>query len=142
MQNLNRVVLTGNLTRDPELKNTSSDLKVCRMRVACNGRVKRGGEWQDKANYFDVTCFGSQAENCARYLSKGRQIAIDGRLDWQEWEKDGQKRQAVQIIAETVQFISDGSDDGNRGGSSQAATQGEPAAPPVTAPPEDDDIPF
>src|SRR5512132_1771902 len=106
--NLNRVVLTGNLTRDPELRNTSGGTPVCSLRVACNTRRKDGfGEWVDKPNYFDVTVWGAQAENCATYLEKGRPVAIDGRLDWREWEaQDGSgKRQAVAIVAERVQFL-------------------------------------
>lgn len=106
--NVNVVVITGNLTRDPELRHTGGGTAVCDLRVAVNGRRKdQGGNWVDKPNYFDVTVFGGLAENCAQYLSKGRGVAIEGRLDWREWEaKDGSgKRQAVQIIADTVQFI-------------------------------------
>jgi single-strand DNA-binding protein len=106
--NINVVVITGNLTRDPEVRPTDGGT-VCRMRVAVNGRRRDGatGEWVDKANYFDVTVWGAQGENCATYLTRGRAVAIEGRLDWREWEaKDGSgKRQAVQIIADTVQFL-------------------------------------
>jgi single-strand DNA-binding protein len=119
--NVNRVVLTGNLTRDPELRSLPSGTSVCKMRVAVNSRRKDGasGEWVDKPNYFDVTVWGAQGENCANYLSKGRPVAVDGRLDWREWEaQDGSKRQAIEIIADTVQFLGsrEGSGNGNGGG--------------------------
>jgi single-strand DNA-binding protein len=114
--NVNVVVVTGNLTRDPELRHTGGGTAVCDMRVAVNSRRKdQSGNWVDKPNYFDVTVWGAQGENCANYLSKGRPVAIEGRLDWREWEaKDGGKRQAVQIIANSVQFL--GSRDGSGGG--------------------------
>jgi single-strand DNA-binding protein len=119
--NINRVVLTGNLTADPELRNLPSGMAVCKLRVACNTRRKgAGGEWEDKPNYFDVTVWGAQGENCARYLSKGRPVAIDGRLEWREWQdKDGNKRQSIDIIADSVQFLG-GRDDA--GGSSNGFT--------------------
>ena len=116
--NINVVVITGNLTQDPELRHTGGGTAVCELRVAVNSRRKDGttGEWIDKPNYFNVTVWGAQGENCANYLSKGRPVAIEGRLDWREWEaKDGGgKRQAVQIIANSVQFL--GSRDGGSGG--------------------------
>ena len=116
--NVNVVVITGNLTRDPELRHTGGGTAVCDLRVAVNSRRKDGqtGEWVDKPNYFDVTVWGAQGENCANYLAKGRPVAIEGRLDWREWEakEGGGKRQAVQIIANTVQFL--GSRDGGGGG--------------------------
>src|SRR5881398_2202281 len=114
--NINRVVMTGNLTRDPELRSTSGGTSVCSLRIACNTR-RRGasGDWEDKPNYFDVTVWGAQGENCANYLSKGRPVAVEGRLDWREWEdQGGNKRQSVEIIANTVQFL--GSRDGSGGG--------------------------
>jgi single-strand DNA-binding protein len=120
--NLNRVVITGNLTRDPELRSLPSGTSVCSLRVACNTRRKDNstGEWVDKPNYFDVTVWGAQGENCARYLSKGRPVAIDGRLEWREWEnQEGQKRQAVEIIADSVQFLG-GRDDAGGGNGFQA----------------------
>lgn len=144
--NINRVVLTGNLTRDPELRTTSSGTSVCSLRVACNTRRKdASGDWVDKANYFDVTVWGAQGENCATYLAKGRPVAVDGRLEWREWEQDGNKRQAVDIIADSVQFL--GSRDGGENGSRYTPQSDVPAdtadfqrapAPQGT----DDDIPF
>jgi single-strand DNA-binding protein len=114
--NINRVVMTGNLTRDPELRNLPSGTSVCSLRIACNTRRKdESGQWVDKPNYFDVTVWGAQGENCAQYLSKGRPVAIDGRLEWREWQdKDGNKRQSTDIIADSVQFL--GSRDGGENG--------------------------
>jgi single-strand DNA-binding protein len=106
--NINRVMITGNLTRDPELGSTPGGTSVCKLRVAVNSRRKDdSGNWVDKPNYFDVTVWGAQGENCAQYLAKGRPVAIDGRLNWREWEaKDGSgKRQSVDIIADSVQFL-------------------------------------
>src|SRR5205809_8077782 len=106
--NINRVVLVGNLTRDPELKNLPIGTNVCSLRIAVNSRRRdESGTWVDKPNYFDVSVFGNQAESCTQYLSKGRPVGIDGRLDWRELEAtDGpSKRQAVQIIAERAQFL-------------------------------------
>lgn len=118
MNNINRVVITGNLTADPELRSTPSGKPVCSLRIACNTRRKDGttGEWVDKPNYFNVTVWGAQGENAARYLSKGRPVAIDGRLEWREWDtQDGGKRQAVDIIADNVQFLNSGNGASNGG---------------------------
>ena len=126
--NINRVVLTGNLTRDPELRSLPSGSSVCSLRLAVNTRKKDGatGEWIDKPNYFDVTVWGAQGENCAQYLSKGRPVAVDGRLDWREWEaQDGGKRQAIEIIANSVQFL--GSRDGGGNGNGFQAQSDVPA---------------
>lgn len=118
--NINRVVITGNLTRDPELRSLQSGTSVCSLRIASNSRQKRDGEWVDKPNYFSVTVWGAQGENCARFLAKGRPVCIDGRLDWREWQsQDGSKRESVEIVAESVQFLGskpDGDGGGNRGG--------------------------
>lgn len=109
-QHINRVTITGNLTRDPELKHLDSGTAICRLGVAVNGRRKDNtGQWVDDPNFFDVTVWGVQGENVAKYLGKGSGIAVDGRLDWRSWETDdGGKRSAVQIIAENVQFLSGG----------------------------------
>jgi single-strand DNA-binding protein len=146
--NINRVVLTGNLTRDPELKSTTTGTSVCKLRIACNTRRRdSAGNWQDKPNYFDVTVWGAQGENCAQYLQKGRPVAIDGRLEWREWEdQNGNKRQAVDIIADSVQFL--GSRDGGENGGRFTPQSDVPAdtADFQTAPAGggagDDDIPF
>jgi single-strand DNA-binding protein len=144
--NINRVTITGNLTRDPELRSTPGGTPVCGLRVAVNSRRKdaESGQWVDKPNYFDVTVFGAQGENCAQYLAKGRPVAVDGRLNWREWEaQDGSKRQSIDIIADSVQFL--GSRDG-------AQTNGAPESdlpadtsdfdPVSVASGSDDDIPF
>lgn len=128
MASVNSVVIVGNLTRDPELRTVGEGTSVCSLRVAVNEREKSRGEWVDRANYFDVVVWGSQADACAQYLERGRQIAVQGRLRWEEWEtQDGGKRQAVKITAERVQFI--GSRDGNGGGrsSSRSGGGGSPA---------------
>jgi single-strand DNA-binding protein len=154
--NINRVIITGNLTADPELRSLPSGTSICKLRVACNTRRKDNstGDWVDKPNYFDVTVWGAQGENCARYLSKGRPVAIDGRLEWREWEtQEGGKRQAIDIIADTVQFLSSPRDDagGNGGGftprSDIPADTADFAAAPTgggsgSSAPADDDIPF
>src|SRR6266566_2984766 len=106
--NINRVVLVGNLTKDPELRHTPSGTAVCSLRLAVNTRRKDSatGEWTEKPNYFDITVWGNQGESCAQYLAKGRPVAVDGRLEWREWDaQDGTKRQAVEIIADSVQFL-------------------------------------
>ena len=151
MANINRVVLVGNLTRDPELRHTPSGTAVCSLRIAVNTRRKDGatGQWTDKPNYFSISVFGNQAESCAQYLSKGRPVAIDGRLEWREWEaKDGGgKRESVEIVADSVQFLGSreggGGDFGGGGGGNQFVPSGagSESSPdfPSTA---DDDIPF
>jgi single-strand DNA-binding protein len=126
--NINRVTITGNLTRDPETR-PAGGTTVTSLRVACNGRRKdQSGQWVDKPNYFDVTVWGAQGENCKRFLSRGRPVAVDGRLDWREWEDgNGNKRQAVDIVADTVQFL--GSSDGGGGGGSYGGGGGQSFAP-------------
>jgi single-strand DNA-binding protein len=119
--NINRVVMTGNLTRDPELRSLSSGMSVCSLRIASNTRRKGAdGEWGDKPNYFSVTVWGAQGENCARFLSKGRPVAIDGRLEWREWQdKDGNKRESIDIVADSVQFLGGRDESGGGPGSSE-----------------------
>jgi single-strand DNA-binding protein len=104
---INRVVLVGRLTRDPELRALPKGTSVCSLRIACNSAQRdASGEFTERPNYFDVTVFGARGENVANYMRKGGRVAIDGRLDWREWETaEEQKRQAVSIVAETVQFL-------------------------------------
>jgi single-strand DNA-binding protein len=156
--NINRVVITGNLTRDPELRSTGGGTPVCNLRIACNTRRKdSSGNWVEKPNYFDVTVWGAQGENCSTYLSKGRPVAVDGRLEWREFQdKQGNNRQAVEIVADSVQFLGSREGGGENGGRftpqsdvpADTADFGEPT--PVQAPAggggggteADDDIPF
>jgi len=142
---INRVVLVGNLTKDPELRHTQGGTAVCKLRLAVNTRRKdETGQWTDKPNYFSVSVFGNQAESCSQYLSKGRPVAIDGRLDWREWQaQDGAKREAVEIVAESVQFLGSRGDAAAGGDSPQfvpAGAAGENADFAASA--ADDDIPF
>jgi single-strand DNA-binding protein len=104
---INRVVLVGRLTRDPELRPLRSGLKVCNLRIACNSaRRDSEGEFYDKPNYFDVNVFGASAKSVDRYTRKGSRVGIDGRLEWREWETaDRQRRQAVSVVADTVLFM-------------------------------------
>lgn len=104
---INRVVLVGRLTRDPDLHGLPSGTSVCGLRVACSShRRDADGDYHERPNFFDVSVYGSAAENVSRYLRKGSRVAIDGRLEWREWEtSDQQKRQAVSIVAGTVQFL-------------------------------------
>jgi single-strand DNA-binding protein len=104
---INRVVLVGRLTRDPQLRALPSGTALCSLRVACNGtRREPDGSYGEKPNFFNVSVFGSHAEQVARYVHKGRRIGIDGRLEWSEWEAgDGTKRQAVDIVAQRVEFL-------------------------------------
>jgi len=152
--NINRVVLTGNLTSDPELRSLPSGNSVCKLRVACNTRRKNAstGEWEDKPNYFNVTVWGAQGENAARFLHKGRPVAIDGRLEWREWEtQEGQKRQDIDIIADSVQFLGSRDDASGGGGfagngaskgSETPVDEGDFQPAPVAGGAGDDDIPF
>lgn len=149
--NINRVVLVGNLTRDPEMKHLPSGTALCSLRIAVNTRRKdESGQWTDKPNYFDVSVWGAQGESCAQYLAKGRPVAIDGRLEWREWEAtDGSgKRQAVEIVADNVQFLG-GRGDGDGGGGGGGGGQFVPAGASQSNGPDfpsqptgDDDIPF
>jgi single-strand DNA-binding protein len=138
---INRVVLTGNLTQDPELRTLPSGTTVCSLRVASNTRRRTAdGSWEDKPNYFDVRVWGAQGEACARFLSRGRAIGVDGRLEWREFEtRDGQKRQAVEIVADAVEFLS-GDQAPSRGGDPEppAAAGARRPAPPA----DDDEVPF
>jgi single-strand DNA-binding protein len=107
MANLNRVILVGNLTRDPELRYTPNGTPVARFRLATSQRVRLHEEWQDEVCYVDIVTFGQQAERCGEYLSMGSLALVDGRLQWRQWEtQDGQKRSKYDVVANTVQFLS------------------------------------
>lgn len=102
---MNSVNLIGNLTKDPELKELPSGSSVCKLRLAVNDRVKQGEEWVDYVNYFDVTVFGTQGENVAKFQGKGNRVGVSGRLRWREWESEAGKRQAVEVVADRVDFL-------------------------------------
>jgi single-strand DNA-binding protein len=140
-------MLVGNLTRDPELRQIPSGNSVCQFGVAVGRRYKdASGQWVDKASFFDVVVWGAQGENCAQYLSKGRQVAVDGRLEQQTWEaQDGTKRSKVEIVAENVVFV------GGQGGETREPVARSNAQPASDAAAQDDfrdidfggdDIPF
>jgi single-strand DNA-binding protein len=104
---INRVVLVGRLTRDPELRALPSGTSVCGLRIACNSsRKDTAGELIERPNYFDVSVYGAPGESVSRYMHRGSRVAIDGRLEWREWETaEQERRQAVSIVADTVQFL-------------------------------------
>lgn len=105
---INRVVLTGNLTRDPEVRRTQSGMAIMSFGLAVNDRRKNSqtGEWEDYANFIDCTMFGTRAEAVSNYLSKGSKIGLEGKLRWSQWERDGQKRSKLEVIADEVEFLS------------------------------------
>src|SRR4029077_11130004 len=124
---INRVVLVGRLTRDPELRALPSGTSVCGLRIACNSsRRDADGDFRERPNYFDVSVYGTSAESVSNYMRKGSRVGVDGRLEWREWETaDQQKRQAVSVVADIVQFLDspgsargtdDSGDDGGGGG--------------------------
>ena len=130
MASFNKVMLMGNLTRDPELRYTSNGSAVTSFGLAVNRKFKQGEEWKDEVCFVDITVWGKQGENCAEYLSKGRPAFIEGFLKFSTWESDGQKRNKLEVVANTVQFL------GSRGDSS-GETSGE-----QTPKPDEDDVPF
>ena len=137
---INRVVISGNLTRDPELRSTGSGMSILKLGIAVNDRRKnqQSGEWEDVPNFFDVTVFGSRGESLSRFLSKGSKIAVEGKLRWRQWETpEGDKRSAVEIIADDIEFMSSRGEGGG-GGNYSAPSAPAPSADPVF----EDDIPF
>ncbi len=146
MASFNRVILVGNVTRDPELRYISSGTAVTDIGLAVNERVKRNEQWVEEANFFDVTLWGRTAEVANEYLSKGAPVLIEGRLKYDTWEKDGQKRSKVKIIGEKMQMLGGGGGGGGgRGGGTQRQSSdhdeysSSAAAPSM---PPDDEIPF
>ena len=128
--NINRVVLVGRLTRDPELRALPSGTSVCSLRLACNsGWRDAQGEIVERPHYFDVSAFGAAGESVANFMHKGSRVAVDGRLEWREWETaEQQKRQAVSIVADTVQFLDSPSDRSPGGASGDGGESREPIA--------------
>lgn len=136
---INRVVLTGNLTKDAELKQTSGGMAIVKMRLAVNDRRKNGqtGQWEDAPNFIDVTMFGSRGEAVSRFLSKGKQIAVEGKLRWHEWESAaGEKRSALEVVADDIELL------GGRGDAPAAPRAATSAAPAPVDDFDGEDIPF
>jgi len=157
MASLNKVMLLGNLTRDPELRYAPNGTPIANFGMAINRRYRQGEEWREEVCYVDVVTFGRQAETVGEYLSKGNLAMIEGRLQWRSWEtEDGQKRSKHEVVANNVQFMprmqGDGSGEGGpgrRADSAYAPPSRNTYAPPrdMMPPPEmpmseDDDIPF
>lgn len=134
MASYNKVILMGNLTRDPEKRYTDGGMCIVNLSIAVNRRVKKQNEWVEEASFFDIVVFGTQAENCAKYLAKGRPILVDGELRQRRWEApDGAKRSKVEVTANMVRFL------GSRPeGAAPAEEDADSAPPPI----DDDDIPF
>ncbi len=107
MTSFNKVILIGNLTKDPEIRYTPSGTAVANLGLAVNHRYKQGDEMRDDVCFIDIVVFGKQAENCGQYLSKGQGIIVDGRLQQRRWEsEDGQKRSRHEVVAQSVRFLS------------------------------------
>jgi len=109
MASFNKVLLMGNLTRDPELKYAKSGAAICSFGLAVNEKYKQGEEWKEKVHFVDITVWAKPGENCAKYLKKGSLIHLEGRLNYQTWEADGgQKRSKLEVVANNVQFLPEG----------------------------------
>ena len=115
---INRVIISGNLTRDPELRSTAGGMPVLGFGVAVNDRRKnqQTGEWEDYPNFIDCTMFGARAEALSRYLNKGTKVSIEGKLRWSQWEREGQKRSKIEVIVDEIELMP-GRDAGAAGGS-------------------------
>lgn len=112
IMSINRVLISGNLTRDPELRQTGGGTQVLSFGVAVNDRRRnpQTGEWEDYPNFIDCTMFGARAEALSRYLSKGTKVAIEGKLRWSQWERDGQKRSKIEVIVDELEFMTSRND--------------------------------
>lgn len=130
---INRATISGNLTRDPELRVTASGMPVLGFGVAVNDRRKNNktGEWEDYPNFIDCTMFGARTESVSKFLSKGSKVAIEGKLRWSQWERDGEKRSKLEVIVDEIEFMS-----------TRQNTQQPIAAPSVDTSMYDEDIPF
>jgi single-strand DNA-binding protein len=149
MGSVNKVILVGNLGADPELKYTPSSRPLCNLRIATTDVFKdKSGQRQERTEWHRVTVWGDQAENCHKYLAKGRSVYIEGRLQTRSYDKDGQKHYATDVVADRVVFLGSG---GGGGGGGEGRRQ--PSAGPrdsggpdddqmPSTPPSDDDIPF
>jgi single-strand DNA-binding protein len=147
---MNHVNLIGRLTRDAELKYTASGQPVSKFSIAVNRSVKRNEKWEDEANFFDIVLWGKRAEALDQYLTKGKQIGVDGELRQDRWQQDGQNRSKVEVIATNINLLGGGGGEsrGSAGTSgSNSSGSGRPFGPPKGAPPPSDDgftddIPF
>ena len=151
---INRVILTGNLTRDPEIRRTQSGMAIMSFGIAVNDRRKNSqtGEWEDYANFIDCTMFGARAESVSNFISKGSKVALEGKLRYSTWERDGQKRSKLEVIVDEIDFMSSRNSQGGyqggsnyQGGQASGGYQPAPAAAPAidtTSSVYDDDIPF
>jgi single-strand DNA-binding protein len=150
MASFNKVLLVGNLTRDPELRYTPKGTAIARLGVACNRKWKtETGEMKEEVTFVDVDAFGRQAETIGQYLKKGRPILIEGRLRLDQWEdkQSGQKKSKLGVVLESFQFLDSGGGGGR--GDSEGGAPSRPSAPaapaseaPDAEPPHDDDVPF
>lgn len=137
MQDLNTIALVGRLTSDPELRSLASGTSVCQMRIAFNTSKKSNDGWEDVSNFVNVTVWGNHGETCAKHLSKGKRVALQGRLQWREWEGKNGTQSAIEIVADRVQFIEPKSE-----GGSQRSTAPRQQQTASAAPDPEDDIPF
>jgi len=145
MGSVNKVILVGNLGADPELKYTPASRPLCNLRIATTEVFKdKSGQRQEKTEWHRVTVWGDQAENCSKYLAKGRSVYIEGRLQTRSYDKDGQKHYSTEVVADRVVFLGGGGGEGRRqpGGTSRDSGPSDEMdqAPPTPA--SDDDIPF
>ncbi|MCA9245639.1 MAG: single-stranded DNA-binding protein [Planctomycetales bacterium] len=144
MASFNRVVLVGNLTRDPELRYLPSGMAVSDIGLAVNDRIKREGEWVDETTFVDITLWGRTAEVANEYTSKGSMVLIEGRLKLDQWEKDGQKRSKLKVIGERMQMLDRKGAGGPapKSNTSESGSRSEASVGGPPAPPAEDDIPF
>ena len=133
---INRVIISGNLTRDPELRRTQSGMAIMSFGVAVNDRRRnqQTGEWEDYANFVDCTMFGNRAESLSNYLSKGTKVAIEGKLRYSSWEREGQRRSKLEVIVDEVEFLSPRQQGGQSMGGQQYGQYGQMDAPTYAAP--------
>jgi single-strand DNA-binding protein len=152
MASFNRVILVGNLTRDPELRYIPSGTAVSDIGLAVNDRIKRGDQWVEEPVFVDITLWGRTAEIANEYLSKGSPVLVEGRLKLDRWEKDGQKHSKLKVIGERLQMLG-AREAGRGGGGGGRSSRGGPAGDessyddseqytPAGGPPPNDDIPF
>ena len=153
---INRVVISGNITRDPELRSTQGGMEILALGVAVNDRRKnqQTGEWEDVPNFVDCVMFGNRAKSVSRFLSKGSKVAIEGKLRWSQWERDGQKRSKIEVIVDEIEFMSQRQQEqlGSKPVHAAPATAPHPYQPQMGGMPQavgpvigtiyDDDLPF